>query len=108
MVDRETPASPVLVAVFVAPQIARLWVIATLGPMWTTRVIALPGASRIVAGPCRFGGHPVSVVAALEIALVRRMFGECALAFAASILKPLVLRARIRIENQALAEVYGK
>ena len=106
-VDRGTPASPVLVGVFVALQIARLWVIATLGPMWTTRVIAVPGAKRIVTGPYRFGRHPVYVVAALEIAVVPLMFGEWALALVVTALKLLVLRTRIQIENQALAEVYG-
>lgn len=107
IVDRGTPASPALVGVFVALQIGRLWVMATLGPMWTTRVIAVPGASRIVTGPYRFGRHPVYVVAALEIAVVPLMFGEWALALVATALKLLVLRARIRIENQALAEIYG-
>ena len=107
MVDRGTPASPVLVGVFVALQIARVWVIATLGPLWTTRVIAVPGASRIVTGPYRFGRHPVYMVAALEIAVVPLMFGEWALALVVTALKLLVLRTRIRIENQALAEVYG-
>ena len=107
IVDRGTPASPALVGVFVALQIARLWVMATLGPMWTTRVIAVPGASRVATGPYRFGRHPVYVVAALEIAVVPLMFGEWALALVATALKLLVLRVRIRIENQALAEIYG-
>lgn len=107
MVDRATPASPVLVGVFVALQVARLWVIATLGPMWTTRVVAVPGTSRIVTGPYRFGRHPVYVVAALEIAVVPLMFGEWALALVVTALKLLALRTRIQIENQALAEVFG-
>ena len=106
MVDRATPASPVLVGVFVALQIARLWVMATLGHMWTTRVIGVPGASRIVTGPYRFGRHPVYIVAALEIAVVPLMFGEWELALVVTALKLLLLRTRIRIENHVLAEVY--
>jgi len=35
------------------------------------------------------------------------MFAEWALALVATALKLSVLRTRIRIENQALAEVYG-
>ena len=107
MVDRETPASPMLVGVFVALQILRLWVMATLGRMWTTRVIAVPGASRIVTGPYRFGRHPAYTVVALEIAVVPLMFGEWELALVGTALKLLVLRTRIGIENRALAQIYG-
>ena len=107
MVDRETPASALLVGVFVALQILRLWVMATLGRMWTTRVIAVPGASRIVTGPYRFGRHPAYTVVALEIAVVPLMFGEWELALVGTALKLLVLRTRIGIENRALAQVYG-
>lgn len=47
------------------------------------------------------------MVAALEIAAVPLVFGEWAPAHVVIALKLLVLDARIRIENQALAEVPG-
>ena len=43
---------------FVALQAARVWVIATLGPYWTTRIISVPDAPLIKNGPYRFVRHP--------------------------------------------------
>ena len=45
-------------AVFVLLQIGRLWVIASLGRRWTTRVIVLRGASPVTRGPYRWIRHP--------------------------------------------------
>ena len=46
-------------AVFVALQALRVWVIATLGPRWTTRIIVLPGAPLVAGGPYRlFANFP--------------------------------------------------
>lgn len=36
----------------------RYWAVATLGVRWTTRVLVLPGASRIRCGPYRWLSHP--------------------------------------------------
>ena len=40
-----------LLGVFALAQAARIWIIATLGPFWTTRVITLPGAPLVRRGP---------------------------------------------------------
>ena len=37
---------------------ARIWVLATLGPRWTTRIIVLPDAPLVARGPYRFVNHP--------------------------------------------------
>jgi len=37
--------------VFVILQALRVWVISTLGPRWTTRIIVLPGAPLVASGP---------------------------------------------------------
>ena len=66
----DRPISLVLLAVFVALQAARVWVIATLGARWTTRIITLPGAPLVTRGPYRFVSHPNYVVVALEIAVL--------------------------------------
>jgi methyltransferase len=41
-------------ALFVILQGLRVWVIDTLGPRWTTRIIVLPGAPLVREGPFRF------------------------------------------------------
>ena len=48
---------PMLVLVVLA-QALRWWCISTLGPQWNTRVIVVPGATLVAAGPYRLLRHP--------------------------------------------------
>ena len=107
-IDPRTPLSVALLAVFVLLECGRVWVIVTLGPLWTTRVIVVPGARRIRTGPYRYVNHPNYLIVCAEIAIVPLMFGAWPLALIASVLNLLVLRTRIRVENKALEEVYGE
>ncbi len=52
-------------AIVLAAQALRWWCITTLDYQWNTRVIVIPGASRITGGPYRFLPHPnyVAVIA---------------------------------------------
>ena len=72
-----------LLAVFVVLQLLRLWVLASLGRYWTTRVITLPGAPLVRRGPYRFVKHPNYLVVAAEIVVLPLAFGawQIALAF---------------------------
>ena len=99
------PGQPInwpLIAIFVLLQFARLWVIATLGPRWTTRIIVLPGAPLVRAGPYRFVDHPNYLIVALEIAVLPFAFGLVTWAIVFSLLNAAVLTIRIRAENLAL------
>jgi methyltransferase len=107
-IDPQTPVSIPLLAVFVLLECGRVWVVVTLGSRWTTRVMVVPGAKRIRAGPYRFLNHPNYLIVCGEIAVVPLMFGAWTLAVIASALNLLALRTRIRVENKALAEVYGE
>ena len=91
--------------VFVLLQLARVWVIATLGDRWTTRIITLPGAPLVHSGPYRFVSHPNYLVVAGEIAALPLAFGLWEVALLFSILNAAVLAIRIRQENRALASV---
>ena len=107
-IDPQTPVSIPLLAVFVLLECGRVWVVVTLGSRWTTRVMVVPGAKRIRAGPYRYVNHPNYLIVCGEIAVVPLMFGAWPLAVIASALNLLALRTRIRVENKALAEVYGE
>ena len=99
------PGQPInwpLVMLFALLQLARLWVITSLGPRWTTRIIVLPGVPLVRAGPYRFVDHPNYVIVALEIAILPLAFGLVEWALFFSVLNAAVLTVRIRIENQAL------
>ena len=65
----------ILLAVFLVLQLGRLWVISTLGPYWTTRIITLPGAPLVKRGPFRLVRHPNYLVVACEIAVLPLAFG---------------------------------
>lgn len=92
---------PLLVA-YVLLQGLRVWVLASLGRRWTTRIIVLPQAPLVRRGPYRFLTHPNYVVVAGEIALLPLMFGLVGYAAAFSVLNAIVLYVRIRAENAAL------
>ncbi len=89
--------------VFVLLQLARVWVIATLGPYWTTRIITLEGAPLVRSGPYRFVRHPNYLVVAGEIAMLPLAFGELGVAVAFTLLNAAMLAWRIRQEDAALA-----
>lgn len=88
--------------VFVVLQGLRVWVLATLGPRWTTRIIVLPGAPLVAKGPYRFISHPNYVVVIGEIAVLPLVFGLSWFALVFSVLNAGVLWIRIRAENAAL------
>ena len=90
-------------ALFVALQAARIWVIASLGDRWTTRIIVLPGAPLVRSGPYRWTDHPNYLIVMLEIAVLPLVFGLPEVALFFSLLNGIVLWVRIREENKALA-----
>jgi methyltransferase len=96
------PVDLVLLAAFMVMQGLRVWVLATLGRRWTTRIIILPGAPLITKGPFRFLHHPNYCIVVAEIALLPLALGLPWLAATFSILNALVLMIRIRAENRAL------
>lgn len=81
----------------------RIWVIATLGPFWTTRIISLSGAPLVRDGPYRFIRHPNYWIASLEIAVLPLAFGQIGIALVFSLLNALLIAYRARIENAARA-----
>lgn len=96
------PSWPLLL-LYAVLQLGRLWVIATLGPRWTTRIIVLPGASLVKGGPYRYLRHPNYAVVIAEIAVLPLAFGATAIALAFSIANLGLISRRIAIENRALA-----
>jgi methyltransferase len=91
-------------AVFVILQGLRVWVIATLGPRWTTRIIVIPGASLVKDGPYRFVSHPNYCIVAAEILVLPLCFGLVWYGIVFSVLNALVLWIRIRAEEAALRQ----
>lgn len=89
--------------VFIVLQGLRLWVLATLGPRWTTRIIVLPQADLVARGPYRFVKHPNYLVVIGEIAVLPLVFGLVWYTGLFSLLNAGILFIRITAENKALA-----
>jgi methyltransferase len=90
--------------VYVLLQGLRVWILATLGPRWTTRIIVLPGEPLITSGPYRYFAHPNYAMVAAEIAVLPLALHLPALALVFTVLNAAVLLIRIRIEARALSE----
>jgi methyltransferase len=93
---------PLLAVLYGVLQIVRLWVLATLGERWTTRIIILPGAPLVREGPYRFIPHPNYTVVVAEILLLPCVFGLYGFALAFTVLNAVLLTIRIRAEDSAL------
>lgn len=96
-----TPAWPLL-ALFVLLQVGRIWVIASIGEFWTTRIVTVPNAPLVRQGPYRWARHPNYLVVIGEIAVLPLTFGAWAIAVVFSLANAAVLTWRIRVENAAL------
>ncbi|MSO93423.1 MAG: hypothetical protein EXQ86_08505 [Rhodospirillales bacterium] len=102
LVPADAPASVPLLGAFFLLQGARLWVIASLGRFWTTRIVTLPGAPLIRRGPYRFIRHPNYLVVALEIPLLPLAFGVGEIALVFGLANTALLWHRMRVEDTAL------
>ena len=98
----ERPVDPFWLALYVLLEIARVWVLVTLGPRWTTRIIILPDAPLVESGPYGFLNHPNYWVVIGEIAVLPLVFGLWLVALLFTLLNAAVLVIRIREENRAL------
>jgi methyltransferase len=91
-----------LLAVYGALQFFRIWILATLGRRWTTRIITVPGETLVARGPYRFVKHPNYLLVLLEVPLLPLALNLPWLALLFGLLNIAMLIWRIRVENAAL------
>lgn len=103
MTPATTVPHPLWFGLYIALQFGRAWVIASLGPYWTTRIITMPGVPLVRRGPYRFVRHPNYWVASLELAVLPLMFDQVWIAVVWSVLNALLIAWRVRVEDGALA-----
>jgi len=105
---RDQEVNLLALAVFVMLQGLRVWILMTLGPRWTTRIIILPGEPLIASGPYRYLSHPNYIVVAGEIAVLPLALHLPVPALVFSVLNTAVLTIRIRAESRALAAMSAR
>jgi methyltransferase len=90
---------------FVGAKALKWWAIATLGDFWTFRVIVVPGARLVQAGPYRIFRHPNYVAVVGELAGVALMTGALVAGPIATIGFGALMIKRIAVEERALQRV---
>ena len=80
----------------------KLWAMTTLGSRWTYRVLVLPNAPLITAGPYRFVSHPNYIAVIGEIASVAMIVWAPISGVLATIGFGSLIVNRIRLEDKAL------
>jgi methyltransferase len=92
-------------AIVLAAQALRWWCITTLDHQWNTRVIVVPGATRITGGPYRFVPHPNYIAVIAEGVALPLVHAAWVTALMFSTLNAWLLRTRLEVENAALASL---
>jgi methyltransferase len=97
---------PLWLTLLLIAQVARYWIISSLGKYWNTRIVIVPNAQLVRSGPYKFLKHPNYVIVALEIFVVPMIFGAWVTAVVFSALNAwLLLSIRIPAEERALQTV---
>ncbi len=97
------PALGTVMLVLLAGTMAlRYWAISSLGDRWTTRVFVVPEEPPAVKGPYRWLRHPNYLAVIVEVAVLPLVHTAWWTALAFSAANALMLRTRIRVEEEAL------
>jgi methyltransferase len=95
-------------ALFGIAKALKIWAISSLGGRWSYRVLILPGAPLVTAGPYRFIPHPNYVAVVGEIVSVALIVWAPFTGILSAIGFGYLMVARIRVEDRALGRRSGK
>jgi len=91
-------------ALFVAAKCLKWWAIVSLGRFWTFRVIVVPGARLVAAGPYRWLRHPNYVGVMGELAGAALIAGAPLTGMAGIATFGWLIVQRVSVEDRALRE----
>lgn len=95
----------VFLLLFIAAQGLRYWAIISLGSLWNTRIIIVPGSKLVKSGPYKYFKHPNYMAVITELAVLPLMFSCFVTAIVISAVNLLLLKRRIAIEENALEKL---
>jgi methyltransferase len=98
------PLNPAWLGAYLVLEVLRVWVLASMGARWTTRIIVVPGETLVRKGPYRFIPHPNYAIVVGEIAVLPLVFGLITYAGVFTALNAALLWWRIRAEAAALTQ----
>ena len=88
-------------AAYAVLQGLRVWILASLGSRWTTRIILLD-EPLVVRGPYRFVSHPNYMLVVAELIVVPMVLGLLWVALIFTVLNAAILALRISVEQRGL------
>jgi len=97
-----------LLILFIIAQILRYWAISTLGYYWNTKILVTPNTSPIRTGPYKYLNHPNYLSVILEIAVIPLIFSCYITSMIFTLLNLVLLKRRMRIEEQALSTMKSR
>ena len=92
------------VALLLAAEALRVWMLRTLGDRWSTRVVVVPGEPPVTAGPYRVLRHPNYLVVAIELLALPLVHTAYLTAIVFTVLNAILMAVRIPAEERALEE----
>lgn len=95
------PVSLFWLVLYAVLQLFRIWILASLGSRWTTRIILID-EPLVRRGPYKFIPHPNYALVVAEIAVTPMVLGLWPVALVFTILNALMLWLRISVEHEAL------
>jgi methyltransferase len=102
--SRSPTAALIGVSLFLAAKSLKWWAILSLGQFWTFRVIVVPGARLVAAGPYRWLRHPNYVGVIGELAGTALVAGAPVSGVAGIAMFGWLIARRISVEDRALRE----
>ena len=92
----------VFAVLFTGAQVLRYWAIKGLGVYWNTKILVLPNHKLVNSGPYKYLRHPNYIAVVIEFAVIPLIFSCYLTAFVFSVINLILLRRRIKIEEDAL------
>ena len=99
----QAPVALPWLAAYAVLQGLRVWILASLGPRWTTRIIILD-EPLVVRGPYKFMAHPNYLLVVAELIVIPMVLGLVWVALIFTILNAAMLALRISVEQRGLNE----
>lgn len=100
----QAPVALPWLAAYVVLQALRVWILASLGSRWTTRIILLD-EPLVVRGPYRFVSHPNYMLVVAELIVIPMVLGLVWVAVVFTVLNAAMLALRISVEQRGLNQI---
>lgn len=93
----------IIFLIFIFMILLKVWVIASLGKYWNTKILKIPGSAFIKKGPYKLFRHPNYFIVICEIIIIPMVFNLYITAIIFTFLNAAMLTVRIREEEKVWA-----